>query len=385
MSDINTVVVTPTVSVVAVNSSVPGSYGSVGRLGLQWFNVQDPAYGAVGDGTTDDTTAIRAAISAAMLVGGVVYFPKPTSYYKITGRLNLTAECHLVGFTYPEIRQTTSNTQGIYITASNVTVRGLRVRGDGSASGSATANGIAIHALGTSAASPLTGVVIEDVDVLNWSRSGVELEWVTDFRIIRPTATNIKTHGVLTLSCQRGVIDTPVVTTVGSGLDTYGVILTRRDNDSLTTHPHSQDIVCLTPRVTGVAYWEGVDTHGGQRITIVAPQIYGCKVGIGVANARNTLGTATFAAHDVQVLNPVIDSGVTDGSAGVGINWSGVSASVQATGIITNPIIRGHGDSTDATSGGIVLTHAQVDIRTPQLIECSTHGVLLYTDRKSVV
>lgn len=45
------------------------------------------AYGAKGDGTTDDTTAIQSAIAAAGAKGGVVWFPQGT--YKITSSLKL--------------------------------------------------------------------------------------------------------------------------------------------------------------------------------------------------------------------------------------------------------------------------------------------------------
>jgi hypothetical protein len=58
------------------------------------FNVLDPAYGATGDGTTDDTTAIQAALTAAA-GGGTVYFPKGT--YRVTSALNMTESCNLVG------------------------------------------------------------------------------------------------------------------------------------------------------------------------------------------------------------------------------------------------------------------------------------------------
>lgn len=42
------------------------------------FNVQD--FGAVGNGVTDDTTAIQAAVNAAEALGGTVFFPTPAKY-----------------------------------------------------------------------------------------------------------------------------------------------------------------------------------------------------------------------------------------------------------------------------------------------------------------
>lgn len=42
------------------------------------YNVKDPAYGAKGDGTTDDTTAIQTAIAAAGPTGATVFFPPGT-------------------------------------------------------------------------------------------------------------------------------------------------------------------------------------------------------------------------------------------------------------------------------------------------------------------
>lgn len=50
-----------------------------------YFDVRD--YGAAGDGTTDDTTAIRAAIAAAMPVSGTVFLPHGT--YGISAELQL--------------------------------------------------------------------------------------------------------------------------------------------------------------------------------------------------------------------------------------------------------------------------------------------------------
>lgn len=50
-------------------------------------NVKDPAYGAKGDNSTDDTTAIQAAINALPSTGGIVIFPPGD--YCISSSLNL--------------------------------------------------------------------------------------------------------------------------------------------------------------------------------------------------------------------------------------------------------------------------------------------------------
>jgi len=63
--------------------------------GLPVYNVKSATYGAVGNGTTDDTSAIQAAITAAQAVGGIVFFPKGD--YKITSTLTITAPCTLQG------------------------------------------------------------------------------------------------------------------------------------------------------------------------------------------------------------------------------------------------------------------------------------------------
>lgn len=75
-----------------------------GRVALGWFNVKE--YGATGDGTTDDTTAIRAAITAAGVAGGTVYFPTGAGErYSITSDLRVTS-------TYPvTLRMDRQNTR----------------------------------------------------------------------------------------------------------------------------------------------------------------------------------------------------------------------------------------------------------------------------------
>lgn len=96
--------------------ATPSNTGSTSGI---YYNVVD--YGAVGDDTTDDTTAIQDACDAATAAGGgTVYLPHPPSKYKITAAIEpgLATLLGDGGATARSgagtiIRQATSNTNGI--------------------------------------------------------------------------------------------------------------------------------------------------------------------------------------------------------------------------------------------------------------------------------
>jgi Pectate lyase superfamily protein len=65
--------------------------------GGQVFNIK--AYGAKGDGTTDDSAAVQAAYAAAVAAGGgTVYFPQTSSCYLISTAINATGDGHRIIF-----------------------------------------------------------------------------------------------------------------------------------------------------------------------------------------------------------------------------------------------------------------------------------------------
>ena len=76
----------------ALSRAAMGPWNDISTLG--YFNVLDHAYGAKGDGVTDDTAAINSAIAACMSLGdgGVIYFPRVNlsggiAKYKITSTI----------------------------------------------------------------------------------------------------------------------------------------------------------------------------------------------------------------------------------------------------------------------------------------------------------
>ena len=64
--------------------------------GAQVVSVNDAAYGAKGDGTTDDTTAIQNALNATP-PGGVCLFPPPTVFYLISASLIIRSGRSVLG------------------------------------------------------------------------------------------------------------------------------------------------------------------------------------------------------------------------------------------------------------------------------------------------
>lgn len=93
-----------TVATATSSQSVTVGVGSplsllLGGTGLtsQWF-LDVRSYGATGDGITDDAPAIQAAINALpTLEGGTVYFPHPSSFYKVGTTITIGKGVRLVG------------------------------------------------------------------------------------------------------------------------------------------------------------------------------------------------------------------------------------------------------------------------------------------------
>jgi hypothetical protein len=79
-----------------VRAIVGADVGGLGLGGIGWINAQSSPYNAVGNGSTDDTAHIQAAIDAAA-AGGIstIYLPKPSVCYKTTAPIYLDPPSNL--------------------------------------------------------------------------------------------------------------------------------------------------------------------------------------------------------------------------------------------------------------------------------------------------
>ena len=107
----------------------------------QTVSVKD--FGAVGDGVTDDTAAIQAAIDAA---SGAVFFPETDAFYKITDTLTISKNFFsLEGVGQKSVIQNSGASKvAVKVTAQQVSIRNLAILGDGGAFGvgATTSHGI---------------------------------------------------------------------------------------------------------------------------------------------------------------------------------------------------------------------------------------------------
>lgn len=108
---------------VATNLSVAAS----GAYGV-FFNVKSSAYGAVGDGSTNDYVAILAAVTAAAVTGGIVYFPPGT--YDMGTALTVPANVSLMGAgPNASIIETTGAATNVLVLSGSPTYTGQSVSG----------------------------------------------------------------------------------------------------------------------------------------------------------------------------------------------------------------------------------------------------------------
>ncbi len=305
------------------------------------------SHGAVGDDTTDDTSAIQAALTAG--TGKAVYLPAKT--YKITAAVTIPANTRLVGA--GTLHQVTAGTSGVIIGGSGVTLDGISLKGR-HASAAFSSGEYAILLTAPNLAGAYKNIVVKDVTVSLFGHYGILMQYVDGFEISGCVVRDIGYTGIGAMSGANGLIQGNRVDNItpGSSGDMYGISLTYGSTES-ASDPATRDTV-VDGNIVSNVNWEGIETHSGLRITFSNNQILHCKTGI------------AFAMGDVSSITDGVVSGnvvdyVTDdytGADNYAFQVYGLAA-VPATGVtITGNTFRRHTyGSLFRTSGAIVANN----------------------------
>ncbi len=186
-----------------------------------WFNVRAPNYGAVGDGSTVDTTAINAAIAAANAVtygsgtvtrGATVYFPP--GQYLTTSQLTapqrgvrLLGASRVYGSSYwggSTIKFSLTSATSLFDLGStnNSNIMFEKLTFAGSTSSGTVSPSTSNHAI---FATTLSGLVVLDCNFHGWGGSAVRVNGGVGVQLVNVGATGCM-YAHISLGAQSGVM-----------------------------------------------------------------------------------------------------------------------------------------------------------------------------------
>jgi len=257
--------------------------------------------------------------------GGTLWIPEGTH---TTNGATVSKPMTITG---PGVLDLVSTTNwALFITSSNVTIRGLRIDGTGRTDGITAPYAGLIKAQGTSSAI-LDNVVIEDCYLTNSKFTAIELEWV---RYGRVANNAIKTHtygGIMLFSVRACAVVGNVIEEIYGYSNGYGIAVSDYVN---ATWARSEDVSIVGNTIIDVRDWEGIDTHGGIRISIVGNVLRKCKDGIALIAGNPDRVTGP---EDITVVGNVLDRSIAT-SGGSGIRVTGGTAAAKRITVVGNQV-----------------------------------------------
>lgn len=336
----------PTISASNLNKIEQGLL-AVSSVGV---NVKETVYGAVGNGVTDDTTALQSALTAG--AGKTVVIPDGT--YKVTSALSVPANTKVIGT--GTIKQVTASTAAISIAGSGVLIDGLTITGPQSSATYASGE-YGIYCAAANLASAYTDIEVRNCTISLFGYAGIQAQFIDGFEFTGNTIKTVGYNGIAVLSGANGVIAGNRVQGVGPGSsgNMYGISLSYGSTES-ASNPSTRDVV-VDGNIVQDVDWEGIETHGGLRITFSNNQVLHCKTGI--AFAQGDITAITGGVVTGNLVDHQTDDVVT------GTNYAfqvyGIST-MQATGVvIQGNTFRRHCQGTLYYTTGAVIANNTFD------------------------
>lgn len=190
-----------------------------------------------------------------------------------------------------------------------------------------------IQAIGTSSA-PLSEINIYNSNFSGSAGDNVWLEWVNDAKVSSNTIKDYLYSGILLLSCdgvqvQENIVkDAPLSAGV---VNPYGIAASDKVN---TIAGRSRNITIAQNIVENIE-WEGIDTHGGENLSITGNVVNNCVRGIALVVGNDTRLTVPTG---ITVTGNLVDG---KGSRREGICLYGLGGN-PADAVITGNRITGH-------------------------------------------
>lgn len=316
-------------------------------------------YGAVGDGTTDDTAAIQLALNSG---AKSVFVPSGT--YLITA-LTITSEMVFYGEGTLK-RNAVASSAMLKITSSNVEVNGLRFDGAGTGStiGAANSSEFAIKATGTNSTAQITNIKIRNTVIDGVAGVGVRCDFANNCIIENNIIENCGYAGVLCLSIIDSVITKNRINNINASsgvVNWYGITLTRDPTVTTIASARSANCIVTENTVSNVVQWAGIDFHAAHKCVISNNNVYYCKDGI-YAQYDSSSATYKQPSEDILIIDNLVEGRQTLSENALGIASIGLAAMPNQRIVISNNLIIGAGSYADANGAIYIIStnHAEV-------------------------
>lgn len=339
-------------------------------------------FGAVGDGVTDDTAAIQAAVDCGAL--SIDFVSDCT--YKVTAGITVPANVFLRG-------------NGATITCASHFVLFTFQDGGGvvdlsmtGAGGSTyTSGSTAIACVGTNnaplAPTYVAGPVVQNCKITAFGEYGVFLKYVKIAQITLNQITAVGYTGIGGVSCEDVLIDGNVIKNISAGSaggDAYGVFIDREDGTSETAEPRSYRCVITNNSIESVTATaanngQGIDTHAGIDFVIDSNKIKNCEGGI-FLTASSISGTQELAPLRCVVSNNIISTNIYSnyGILVYGARSGATVAEHAEDCVVIGNILLGHGSKSSATIPGVFLSATKNIVVTGNIFKhCGASSVML--------
>lgn len=321
---------------VTVNGNILGD-GDVEITGIAdlitkgpWVDVRHASFagGAVGDGIVDDTAAIQAAATAAE--GKTLLFPAPSVKYKVTGTITLLSNTTIIGIGRPLI-ETTSKTLPIFQggVVTNITIKGLRLKGAGS---DGAAGDLGLIDINQSVTNGAANIRIFDNEVSNF-RNGICVVRAENVWIERNYVHNFYRYGILASGSYNFHIDRNNVYDCDfAGADNaYGVMATGNFAGGKPTDASSISF----NKIANIPAWDGIMSHDVDGLSIIGNDIRNVRMGVDLG-----MGLITNIIKNVRISGNYIKATLVDTWGGALANHGGILVTGWNSGnLITNVAI----------------------------------------------
>lgn len=314
-------------------------------------------FGAVGDGTTDDTAALQAFFDNSArrgeLTSGKTY---------LVDTVTIPGYTRFWGDSSAVIKHADPTGVLVQLGGSDIGLRGFTI--DGNHDDDSYANGYIAGHYGIKSAyaagTPTEKIALEGLTVQNCGQGGIDLRLVTNCKIEMCNVSRCGYSGIAVWSGLLVWIEGNKVDNVypGSGgsapeLNAYGIVSSNYSGDRV-----SDSIIIINNQVSNVTSWTGIDEHNGKYVTIMGNRVSGCGQGICAehhvegAPLRNLhiIGNKIVGYYeDVNTTSFVRDGQTYYMTGGIIVN-GGINTEQGQSVIISNNILRRIGDS--RTGGG---------------------------------